>query len=64
MNPETMRFEPVTDATPSDWAQFAIGELIPLKGWWWKVERCGENLLILSVVKKTKKRAATKGGGE
>ena len=58
MNPETKRFEPVTEDTRSDlWSQFTLGELIPLKGWWWKVEACDGPRLVLTIVKPTGRRS-------
>jgi len=73
MDPDSRKFEPVADTTPPEWAQFEIGELIALKGWWWKVERCSGGELILVVQDPTRggikrgvtaARAAGEGGGD
>lgn len=38
MNPDTNRFEPVTESTPKHWARFDVGEIIMVKGVYLVVE--------------------------
>jgi len=54
MNPETREFESLTDATPKTWAHFEVGERIPFRGWWWRVESCSGGEVILHVLEPTK----------
>lgn len=56
MNPDTRMFELVTAETPAEWAVFIVGEMLPIKGWWWRVESCEGSKLVLRVHEPTSKR--------
>lgn len=39
MNPDTLKFEPVTAETPSDWRRFEIGEIMTLFNHTFRLDR-------------------------
>ena len=63
MNPDTRQFEPVDQDTPHDWSVFAVGELLPLKGWWWRVTKCAGSNLTLTVDARIRPRRRLYGSG-